>query len=300
VVHLPADVAVRAGDAPDGSGVISLALTRAAEATLPVLPGALDRPVSEIIGTLAYLAAPRARSAVRANLAVVSAASASARRVFVSQVRHYLETFRILRLRPDRLLAMVEIRGWPEFAQAHARGKGVILASAHLGPVVLCGQILAARGLDVAVLVEARSDEMSRLVNRARSAMGIRTIDTRSAMGIGRALLRGGIVGFLADRAITGVGERVPFFGREALLPSAHVALALRTGAALVPAFAAREGGRLIAQVEPELVLPRSGDRAADVREGVRRWAAVLERHVARAPEQWSVFEPVWGSRGQG
>lgn len=279
--------------------MIAVALTRAVEATLPALPGALDRPVSEVVGTFAYLAAPRSRRAVRANLAVITGRHVGARRVFVNQVRHYLETFRILRLRPDRLLGMVEIVGWSDLAQAHAKGKGVILASAHLGPVVLCGQILAARGLDVAVLVETKSGEMGRLIDRARSAMGIRTIDTRSAMRIGRTLLGGGVIGFLADRAITGVGERVTFFGREALLPSAHVALALRTGAPLVPAFAMRDGGRLIAQVEPELVLERTGDRDADVRRGVQRWAQVLERHISRAPDQWSVFEPVWERRGK-
>ncbi len=276
--------------------MISLALSRAVERTVPALPGALDRPISEIAGTLAYLTAPNARAAVRSNLEVVAGRPSLARRVFVAQARHYLETFRILRLTPERLLSMVDMEGWSDLAQSHARGKGVILASAHLGPVVLCGQILVARGLDVAVLVETKSGEMGRLIDRARSAMGIRTIDTRSVMAIARTLVRGGIVGVLADRAITGVGERVTFFGREALLPSGHVALALRTGAALVPAFASREGARLVARIGPELVLRRTGDRDADVRDGVLRWAAVLERSIARAPDQWSVFEPVWGS----
>jgi KDO2-lipid IV(A) lauroyltransferase len=102
------------------------------------------------------------------------------------------------------------------------------------------------------------------------------------------------VLGVLADRAVTGVGERVPFFGRDALLPSAHVALALRTGAALIPAFAHREGHALRADFEPELVLARTGDRDADVRDGVRRWAEVLERHIRVDPAAWSVFEPVW------
>jgi KDO2-lipid IV(A) lauroyltransferase len=124
--------------------------------------------------------------------------------------------------------------------------------------------------------------------------MGLRFVETDSALGIHRILTRGGVLGVLADRAVTGVGERVPFFGREALLPSAHVALALRTGATLMPAFAHRDGDILRAVFEPELELRRTGDREADVRDGVRRWAAVLERHIAVAPEQWSVFEPVW------
>lgn len=275
--------------------MISAALSRAVEHAVPALPGVLDAPVSEVAGTLAWLASPRARAAVRSNLAVVAPERAGlARRVFVGQVRNYVETFRLLRLDRERLGQMVELEGWPELSRAHARGRGIVLASAHLGPVVLSGQALAARGLDVAVLVEPKADHLGRVIDRARSSMGIRTIETTSAVGIGRVLRRGGVLGFLADRAITGVGERVPFFGREALLPSAHVALALRTGAALVPAFSLREGGRLRAVAEPELALPRTGDREADVREGVRRWATVLERWIGRAPEQWAVFEPVW------
>jgi lauroyl/myristoyl acyltransferase len=107
-------------------------------------------------------------------------------------------------------------------------------------------------------------------------------------------LRRGGVLAFLADRAVSGVGERVEFFGRPALLPSAHVALALHTGAALVPAFAWREGRALVARIEEPLEIRRTGDREADVREGVRRFAALLQRYVARHPEQWTVFEPVW------
>jgi KDO2-lipid IV(A) lauroyltransferase len=277
--------------------VIAAALSRAAEHAVPAIPGALDAPLASLVGTAAYLAAPRARDAVRANLAVIRAAtgtSVGARQVFVEQVRHYVETFRLLRLDRARLLAMVEIEGWQNLTAAAARGKGVVLASAHLGPVVLCGQVLAARGLDVSVVVEPKAGEVGRLIDRARSSLGMRTVETTAPQRIVRSLRQGGIVGVLADRAVTGVGERVPFFGRDALLPSGHVALALRTGAPLVPGFSLRDAERLRAYAEPEIELARTGDHAADVHEGVRRWAEVLQSWVARAPEQWSVFEPVW------
>ncbi len=274
--------------------MISAALSRAAETTIPALPDSWDAPLGEIIGTFAYLAAPRARTAVRGNLSVVCGRPELARRVFVAQVRHYVETFRILRLAPARLAAMVDVHGWSQLTDALARGNGAIVSSAHLGPVVLTGQILATRGLDVTVLVEHKSDQLGRLIDRARSAMGIKTLETSSALGIGRILRRGGTVGVLADRAVTGVGERVPFFGRETLIPSGHVAIARRTGAAFVPAFALREEGRLQAYIGPELELPRTDDHAADVREGVRRWAAVLESWIRRAPDQWSIFGPMW------
>ena len=52
----------------------------------------------------------------------------------------------------------------------------------------------------------------------------------------------------------------------------------------------------LVARLEEPLDIPRTGDREADVREGVRRFAARLELYVRAHPEQWNVFEPVWAA----
>jgi KDO2-lipid IV(A) lauroyltransferase len=268
------------------------------EDALPLLPPALDLPIARVAGTLAYRMSAGARQAVRENLSIVvperSDREALVRRTFVEQVRHYLEIFRLARYDRERIRAMVGLTGWEHFTEAVARGKGVVVTSAHVGPVSVCGQIIASNGYDITMPVEKESGELARAVNRARSRMGARFIETESALGIHRILTRGGVLGVLGDRAVTGVGERVPFFGREALLPSAHVVLAIRTGAALIPGFAHRDANGIRADFEPELVLPRTGDRDADVREGVRRWAEVLERHIRMDPAAWSVFEPVW------
>ena len=275
------------------------ALVRAAERGIPRLPDALDVPLAELLGSVSYLAAGRARAAVRENLRIVAPERAGARtirRVFVEQARNYLEIMRIPTFDAARLLAGVDQRGWEHFAAAHAKGRGVIVASAHLGPVSLVGQLFIARGYETVLPVETERSEFQRAVNRGRAAMGLQLVSTDAPLAIVRALRQGKVFGLLADRAVTGVGERVPFFGRDALLPSVHVALALRTGVPLIPAFSGREGRRLTASFEPELELVATGDRAADVREGVARWARVLERYVRRAPEQWTVFEPFWGA----
>ena len=273
------------------------ALAHAAERTLPYIPRALIGPFAEVVGTLAYLAAPGARRAVHANLAIIAPVrntSGVVRRVFVEQTRNYVEIFSIPRLDPKTLLAEVRTDGWEHVAHAYERGKGVILASAHLGPVSFVGQILLAHGYPVALPVEIATSEFQRSVNRARGGAGLQLIRTDSALGIFRFLREGKVLGILADRAVTGVGEKVEFFGREALLPSAAVVLSLRTGAPLVPSFAGRSDGVLTASFEPPLEIPNTGDRDADVREGVQRFARVLERYVRSAPEQWTVFEDFW------
>lgn len=278
--------------------MIAGAAARLAEGTLPHLPPVFDVPIATIGGTIAYRASAGARDAVRANLAIVAPERPNrerlVRQTFIEQVRHYIEIFRLARLDHEKLRATVVTTGWDRFTAAVARGNGVILASGHIGPVSVCGQVIIANGYDVTLPVENATGELARAINRARASMGLRVIQTDSAIGIARVLKRGGTLGLLADRAITGVGERVDFFGRPTLLPSAHVVLALRTGAALMPAFAHRDGNVLRAQFEPELELQRTADHAADVREGVGRWAAILEPHIRQAPEQWSVFEPMW------
>jgi KDO2-lipid IV(A) lauroyltransferase len=278
--------------------VIAGAGARLVEGTLPKLPAVLEGPIAALGGAIAYRTSDEAREAVRENLAIVAPERRDRERlvraVFVEQVRHYLEIFRLARLDHEKVRRTVITTGWDVFTAAVARGRGVVIASAHVGPISVCGQIIVANGYEITLPIENETGELARAVNRARARMGLRFVETDSAFGIHRILKRGGVLGVLADRAVTGVGERVPFFGRPALLPSAHVALALRTGATLLPAFAHRDGDVLRAVFGPELELPRTGDRDADVREGVRRWARVLEPHVAVAPEQWSVFEPVW------
>lgn len=273
------------------------ALARAAERALPLIPRALIGPFAEVVGTLVYLATPGARRAVRANLAVIAPernGRGLIRRIFVEQTRNYVEIFSIPRIDPKTFLAGIRAEGWEHVARAYEQGKGVVLASAHLGPVSVVGQMVIAHGYPVALPVEAEHSEFQRAVNRARGGAGLQLIRTDSSRGIFRVLREGKVLGILADRAVTNVGERVEFFGRQALLPTAAVVLSLRTGAPLVPSFAGRSDGMLTASFEPPLEIPNTGDREADVREGVQRFARVLERYVRKTPEQWTVFEDFW------
>ena len=295
MVHLPPDVAAETGRGD--VAMLTGALSRAAERALPLIPKGAIGPFAEVVGTLAFLAAPGARRAVRGNLAIVAPGrngSGAVRRVFVEQARNYVEIFSIPSTDPQKLLAELRTVGWEHVVRAYEQGRGVVLASAHLGPVSFAGQMVLAHGYPVALPVEVATSEFQRSVNRARGSAGLHLINTDSALGIFRFLREGKVLAMLADRAVTGVGEEVEFFGRPALLPSAAVVLSMRTGAPLVPCFAGRTDGHHTATFEPPLEIPNTGDRSADVREGVQRFARILERYVRSAPEQWTVFEDFW------
>ena len=277
--------------------MVTAGLVHAAVRALPSIPAPLAPSVAAVAGSLAWAASPGARAAVRANLEVIAperCSPAMVRQVFIGQARNYLEIFKLPRLGAERIRAIVETRGWENFTRAADSGRGCIVASAHLGPISLVGQILSANDYTVVLPIETEHSEFQRAVNRARRAIGLQLVSTETPLAVVRALREGKVFGLLADRAVTGVGERVPFFGREALLPSVHIALGLRTGVPVIPAFSLREGDHLVAAFEPPLDLVSTGDRDADVREGLRRWSTVLERYVRSAPDQWTVFERVW------
>jgi KDO2-lipid IV(A) lauroyltransferase len=208
--------------------VVSAAAIHAAERVLPQIPSALITPIAQLMGSVAYAASPGARRAVRANLEVIApdrASASLARHIFAEQSRNYLEIFRLSRTDAATLRATIERRGWEHFTSAHALGKGVIVASAHLGPISVVGQVLVAHGYATVLPVETERSEVQRAVNRARAAIGLQVVRSDTPLAVVRALREGKVLGLLADRAVTGVGERVPFFGADALIPSVHIAL---------------------------------------------------------------------------
>ena len=273
--------------------MLAMVMVRALERVLPLIPRPVVPAVSEVAGTIAYLVSPGSRAAVRANqLVVAPGRRPRIRRTFVNQVRNYLDTFRLFRESPERVRGWVETEHWDRFLEAHALGRGVVIASAHFGPVNVCGQILISRGFPTTMPVENELSEFARAINRARSALGATFIATSSARGVYRVLREGGVLGVIADRAVTGTGERVEFFGRDVLLPSAHIALALRARSVVLPAFAYRHGRKVSLRFEAPLALVDTGDHDTDVRRGMREFARVMEEHIRGRPEEWAVFEP--------
>src|SRR5207249_9730522 len=155
------------------------ALVRAAERALPLIPNGVSAPLAEVLGTGAYLASPRARANVMENLRVIAPERASAslvRQVFVEQSRNYLEVFHVPHIAPDRLLASIEHRGWEHFLAAEAQGKGVVVASAPLGPISVVGQMLNPHGSEVLLPLEAAHPAFPRAANRAPRRMAFQLV----------------------------------------------------------------------------------------------------------------------------
>lgn len=180
------------------------------------------------------------------------------------------------------------------------RGRGVVLATAHLGNWYIGGFLLA--GLEHKIHVVYKPDRFP-VVEKFRSRMqkrwGVSEIPVGntllSAVPVIQALKAGQIVAMQCDRDFNNTGIGVDFFGSRAYFPRGPFVAAMTTGAVLLPSFVVREpdhGYRVI--VEEPLEISRGGSHEEDVRRNVERFVRVLERYVAKYPTQWYCFYPFW------
>jgi KDO2-lipid IV(A) lauroyltransferase len=93
-----------------------------------------------------------------------------------------------------------------------------------------------------------------------------------------------------------GRGVPVTLFGRTAHLPGGPAYLARRTGAAFVPSFFWKDGGRYRLICEEPIEVERKGDTESAVQAGMQEWCRRFERFVRRHPDMWLFWlDKRWG-----
>jgi KDO2-lipid IV(A) lauroyltransferase len=272
-----------------------------------VLPRGSAEALCRVAGLFWYAAARTAREAVRDNLQHIlgrQPRSLEIARVFQYGALNYWDTFAIPHVNHAALLDLVDVHGAEHLAAARAHGHGVMTCTAHLGSVAFVGQVVPALGYPMVGLIEPlASPELFEFFARQRQAQGARLlpISTGALRELLLALRRNEVVGLVTDRDITGTGPRVPFFDASTQFPDGAAALAVRTGAPIVIAISIRKrNGRFDAVFEPLPPVLLTGDTKKDVLALTQAVARRLEYHIAKHPEQWTVFQRRWPEGGPG
>jgi Kdo2-lipid IVA lauroyltransferase/acyltransferase len=227
------------------------------------------------------------------------------RRIAQESLKNFFRAFAelpiILAVQADELREMVSVAGLEHLNDALAKGNGVIVLSAHLGNFFLLGTRLALSGYPVHVLVnQPRDGRFAQLMDEYRFQVLQTTIHARprreALRQLAQVLRRNEIAIIIADEyRKTGSGIRVPFFGRAIVARRGPVTLALRTGAAVVPAYVVRSyDNRLKLVLEPELDLIRSERDKNRITQNTVRLTEWLEKTVRSYPDQWNWMNIHW------
>ena len=275
--------------------------------TLSAMPGPAVRACASLFGLLWYTFDRARRRIAEANLAAAfPLRSASERRTIVRAafahfIRQAFETLKFSTLSRQQMLARVEFDGEERVRLAYAQGKGVLFITGHFGFWELHAIAHPLRFEPIGVLARALDNvRLNTVLERIRQRTGNTVIYRQGTIRrVMRMLQEGHGVAVLIDQHIHGPDAVfVEFFDRRAATTSAVAALALRTGAPVVPVFALPiEKGRYRLIYEHP-VAPPPADTEDAIREFTQRCTDVLEMYVRRHPDLWLWMHRRWRDNG--
>ena len=183
--------------------------------------------------------------------------------------------------------------------QALDEGRGAILITPHLGNWELGGVTFARRGYPIYALTLMDSENnVQDFRDQMRSTLGVKTVHidpTRYAtmLKLVNLLKENQVIAMLGDRWEAGRKVEVTFFGRQVVFPAGASALALTSGAPIIPAFTiAQPNGRYMAWMESPIRVDRQPGQSTTelIAEKTQEIARVFETVIARYPDQWYHF----------
>ena len=198
----------------------------------------------------------------------------------------------------ERILQQVVIHHRERLDAALAEGRGVVVASTHSGNWDLAGIAVARTfGGITSVGERLRPDELFDTFVAHRTPYGIEIIPHRGGARPAFEILKerlaaGRLVGLVSDRDLSRRGVDVDFFDGRARMAAGPAALAVATGAILMPAALWVEGGTVHILVHQPLPIP--ADDPNVIANLTQRLADVFARDIAAHPTDWHMLQPIW------
>ncbi|MCE2416253.1 lysophospholipid acyltransferase family protein [Candidatus Poribacteria bacterium] len=267
------------------------------------LPRSVTLAIGGWLGVLVFWLAPQQRELacdhLRGSLTLSDERQVKvvAKQCFENLGKTVVEFMQFPRLNRKQIQRHVTFAGTEHVQQALALGKGAIILTGHFGNWELLAASISATIAPLTPIVrELRSPRLNTLVSSYREKAGYRTIDrdtgVRHAL---RCLKRNELLGIVADVDTAVSGVFVDFFGRHAYTPYSPVAIALKTGAAILPTFIVRQpDDSHHAIIEPPLVLKRTAMREKDLVVNTQKFTKIIESYIRRYPAQWIWMHRRW------
>ncbi|MDX6740317.1 phosphatidylinositol mannoside acyltransferase [Actinocorallia sp. A-T 12471] len=216
-----------------------------------------------------------------------------------SYMRYWMESFRLPVMPRERIRAGMNVTGDQAIYDAIGKGRGVVVALPHMGNYDHAGAWLGTQGYPITTVAERLKPES--LYNRFtayRESLGFEILPLTggaSSFGImARRLREPKVICLVADRDLSETGVDVEFFGRTARMPGGPAALAIQTGAALLPVTLWFEGDGWGARVHEEVPQPSEGTRKEKTRAMTQALADAFAEGIAAHPADWHMMQKIW------
>ena len=282
---------------------IEFAAVRVVAAIVALLPMAVVRRIGASIGRVAYVVDGHHRRIAIENLTAAFPARPDAeRRAFArAMFAHFgsllLELLKFGTYTREQMLAAVELEGDERVRHAYQQERGVLFFTGHFGYWEMQALVEPLHHPPISVLARPLDNpRLHDMLERIRTRTGNSVIYRDGAVRkVLRELAANHGVALLIDQHLhTPDAIYVDFFERAAATTSALAALALRTGAPVIPVFALPlPHGRYRLVYEHPVDPPRTESPDA-IRDFTQRCTDVLEMYVRRHPELWLWMHRRW------
>jgi Kdo2-lipid IVA lauroyltransferase/acyltransferase len=272
---------------------------------LQYLPLSAAKAFSSTVARLLDLAVPKLRKVARTNLSFAFPELSAKDHneivdgVFESVGRLLLAISRFPRIDASNVRDWIDYAGLSNYLDAKEGGRGVLVATAHLGNWELSAFAHALMTEPMHVMIRPLDNELiDGIVETRRALSGNILIEKKDAARLViKALRANAAVGILIDQNTTPAeGVWIDFFGKPACASSAFVKLAHHSGAAVVPGFALWDVNlkRYVLRFYPQVEM--TGDVQADT-QAIHR---IFEKIIREHPEQWLWIHRRWKTRPPG
>lgn len=198
---------------------------------------------------------------------------------------------------------LIDYEGKEAFLSAYARGRGVILITAHFGFwewEFACLKQMGVKG--TAVVKDIRSKALNRFIMEQRDLGDVYALHKKnSAQEIIRLLKKGEAVGFILDQNMnTDFGVFVDFGSEKACTLSAPALMASRFGIPVFGSFIVRTPEDRYRMVLTEIQTVKTGNREKDLVANTQIFSDAILSMIRKYPEQWIWLHKRFKNRPEG
>ena len=215
-----------------------------------------------------------------------------------SYARYWLEVFRLPVIPVKRLVDGMYEEGSVQIAFDYvAAGRGVVFALPHMGnwDQAAAWIIASGAGSFTTVAERLKPEAVYERFVAFRENLGMEVLPASGGsrpFGVLAQRLRAGrIVCQPCDRDVTGNGIEVEFFGEKAHMMAGPAALAVRTGAALIPATLWFTDDGWGVRFHDEIPVPAEGDTKQRTAAMTQQIARAFEDGISAHPADWHMLQ---------
>ena len=264
-----------------------------------IVPWSVAYKMAALLARLQFLISKKDREAVINNLRVILPNESQpeirrkAEKVFVNFSLYLVEFLRFSMIDRSYIDKHISVIGRENLENSLKSGKGVILLTAHLGNWELAGMALSLLGYQLMVIaLDHKNKRINKFFKQRRQSKGIEVVSLGvSVKQCFKALRDNKVVAILGDRDFSNTGYSMDFLGRKKKIPRGPVALALRTGAPIIPLFITRDKTDHILM---ECLAPLEISGETEELEIMKQYVKLIERKIYDDPTQWLMFREFW------